>query len=103
MSIDFKDNEKPIPVNHNHNHSMDSDLISSHLRRFQLGFDWTGMGSRLKEDERNERAIRNLMKLPENWRCINYNSLVLCLLVSACVYLFLPYCQILYSCDVLLI
>ncbi|KAJ0953875.1 hypothetical protein HanRHA438_Chr00c42g0857131 [Helianthus annuus] len=35
------------------------------------------MGSRLKEDERNERAIRNLLKLPENRRCINCNSLVL--------------------------
>ncbi|KAL9995928.1 putative Arf GTPase activating protein [Helianthus debilis subsp. tardiflorus] len=33
------------------------------------------MGSRLKEDERNERAIRNLLKLPENRRCINCNSL----------------------------
>ncbi|KAJ0709972.1 putative Arf GTPase activating protein [Helianthus annuus] len=34
------------------------------------------MGSRLKEDERNERAIRNLLKLPENRRCINCNSLL---------------------------
>ncbi|KAK9071947.1 hypothetical protein SSX86_008378 [Deinandra increscens subsp. villosa] len=33
------------------------------------------MGSRLKEDERNERAVRNLLKLPENRRCINCNSL----------------------------
>ncbi|KAL8209376.1 hypothetical protein R6Q57_006108 [Mikania cordata] len=33
------------------------------------------MGSRLKEDERNERAIRSLLKLPENRRCINCNSL----------------------------
>ncbi|KVI01269.1 Arf GTPase activating protein [Cynara cardunculus var. scolymus] len=33
------------------------------------------MASRLKEDERNERAIRNLLKLPENRRCINCNSL----------------------------
>ncbi|KAI3754264.1 hypothetical protein L1987_54044 [Smallanthus sonchifolius] len=41
----------------------------------KLGFDWTGMGSRLKEDERNERAIRNLLKLPENRRCINCNGL----------------------------
>ncbi|KAD4180290.1 hypothetical protein E3N88_28881 [Mikania micrantha] len=39
------------------------------------GFDLTGMGTRLKEDERNERAIRNLLKLPENRRCINCNSL----------------------------
>ncbi|XP_076889826.1 uncharacterized protein LOC143540728 isoform X2 [Bidens hawaiensis] len=33
------------------------------------------MTSRLKEEERNERAIRNLLKLPENRRCINCNSL----------------------------
>lgn len=33
------------------------------------------MASRLKEDERNERTIRNLLKLPENRRCINCNSL----------------------------
>ncbi|XP_071729500.1 uncharacterized protein [Rutidosis leptorrhynchoides] len=33
------------------------------------------MASRLKEDERNERNIRNLMKLAENRRCINCNSL----------------------------
>ncbi|KAK9073782.1 hypothetical protein SSX86_006376 [Deinandra increscens subsp. villosa] len=33
------------------------------------------MGSRMKEDERNERAIRSLLKLPENRRCINCNSL----------------------------
>ncbi|XP_071737241.1 uncharacterized protein [Rutidosis leptorrhynchoides] len=33
------------------------------------------MASRLKEDERNERSIRNLMKLAENRRCINCNSL----------------------------
>lgn len=34
------------------------------------------MGSRMKEDERTEKAIRSLLKLPENRRCINCNSLV---------------------------
>lgn len=29
-----------------------------------------------KEDEKNERIIRGLLKLPENRRCINCNSLV---------------------------
>ncbi|XP_052157036.1 ADP-ribosylation factor GTPase-activating protein AGD5-like isoform X2 [Oryza glaberrima] len=33
------------------------------------------MGSRVKEEERNERAIRALLKLPGNRRCINCNSL----------------------------
>ncbi|KAL7093537.1 hypothetical protein ACP275_11G045900 [Erythranthe tilingii] len=33
------------------------------------------MGSRVKEDEKNERIIRNLLKIPENRRCINCNSL----------------------------
>ncbi|XP_019151567.1 PREDICTED: probable ADP-ribosylation factor GTPase-activating protein AGD14 isoform X1 [Ipomoea nil] len=33
------------------------------------------MAGRLKEDERNERVIRGLLKLPENRRCINCNSL----------------------------
>ncbi|CAA7025456.1 unnamed protein product [Microthlaspi erraticum] len=33
------------------------------------------MGSRMKEDERTEKAIRSLLKLPENRRCINCNSL----------------------------
>ncbi|XP_024005703.1 uncharacterized protein LOC18029661 [Eutrema salsugineum] len=33
------------------------------------------MGSRNKEDERTEKAIRSLLKLPENRRCINCNSL----------------------------
>ncbi|XP_010532839.1 PREDICTED: probable ADP-ribosylation factor GTPase-activating protein AGD14 [Tarenaya hassleriana] len=33
------------------------------------------MASRLKEDEKNERVIRGLLKLPENKRCINCNSL----------------------------
>ncbi|KAI3775505.1 hypothetical protein L1987_50084 [Smallanthus sonchifolius] len=31
--------------------------------------------SRLKEEERNEKTIRSLLKLPENRRCINCNSL----------------------------
>lgn len=39
-----------------------------------LGFQ-TEMGSR-KEEERNEKIIRGLMKLPPNRRCINCNSLV---------------------------
>jgi hypothetical protein len=34
------------------------------------------MGSRVKEDERNEKIIRGLLKLPGNRRCINCNSLV---------------------------
>ncbi|GER26273.1 Arf-GAP domain and FG repeats-containing protein [Striga asiatica] len=33
------------------------------------------MANRLKEDEKNERIIRNLLKLPENRRCINCDSL----------------------------
>ncbi|KAF8715698.1 hypothetical protein HU200_026640 [Digitaria exilis] len=33
------------------------------------------MGSRVKEEERNEKIIRGLLKLPENRRCINCNSL----------------------------
>ncbi|OMO58062.1 Arf GTPase activating protein [Corchorus olitorius] len=33
------------------------------------------MASRLKEDEKNERIIRGLLKQPENRRCINCNSL----------------------------
>ncbi|CAN1331239.1 Probable ADP-ribosylation factor GTPase-activating protein AGD14 [Linum perenne] len=33
------------------------------------------MASRVKEDEKNERTIRGLLKLPENRRCINCNSL----------------------------
>ncbi|XVE98208.1 hypothetical protein REPUB_Repub03eG0085800 [Reevesia pubescens] len=33
------------------------------------------MASRVKEDEKNERIIRGLLKLPENRRCINCNSL----------------------------
>lgn len=34
------------------------------------------MANRMKEDEKNERIIRGLLKLPENRRCINCNSLV---------------------------
>jgi hypothetical protein len=34
------------------------------------------MASRMKEDERNERIIRGLLKLPANKRCINCNNLV---------------------------
>ncbi|XP_054786560.1 probable ADP-ribosylation factor GTPase-activating protein AGD14 isoform X2 [Prosopis cineraria] len=33
------------------------------------------MANRLKEDEKNERIIRGLLKLPANRRCINCNSL----------------------------
>ncbi|XP_057468091.1 probable ADP-ribosylation factor GTPase-activating protein AGD14 isoform X2 [Actinidia eriantha] len=33
------------------------------------------MANRVKEDEKNERTIRNLLKLPDNRRCINCNSL----------------------------
>ncbi|KAF2286884.1 hypothetical protein GH714_034649 [Hevea brasiliensis] len=34
------------------------------------------MANRVKEDEKNERIIRGLLKLSENRRCINCNSLV---------------------------
>jgi len=34
------------------------------------------MGSRVKEDEKNEMIIRRLLKLPENKRCINCGSQV---------------------------
>jgi hypothetical protein len=34
------------------------------------------MAGRVKEDEKNEKIIRSLLKLPENKRCINCNSLV---------------------------
>ncbi|KAL1220005.1 putative ADP-ribosylation factor GTPase-activating protein AGD14 [Cardamine amara subsp. amara] len=33
------------------------------------------MANRVKEDEKNEKIIRSLLKLPENKRCINCNSL----------------------------
>jgi hypothetical protein len=34
------------------------------------------MASRMKEDEKNERIIRGLLKLPANKRCINCTNLV---------------------------
>ena len=37
---------------------------------------WPAMASRVKEDEKNERVIRGLLKLPANKRCINCNNLV---------------------------
>jgi hypothetical protein len=37
--------------------------------------DPAAMGSRVKEDERHERIIRGLLKLPANKRCINCNNL----------------------------
>lgn len=40
------------------------------------------MANRVKEDEKNERIIRGLLKLPENRRCINCNSLVCHALLS---------------------
>lgn len=39
------------------------------------------MANRVKEDEKNERIIRGLLKLAENRRCMNCNSLV-CYLFS---------------------
>lgn len=55
-------------------------FLSLWFRLQFLGFlcFWFGiseMGSR-KEEERNEKIIRGLMKLPPNRRCINCNSLV---------------------------
>ncbi|KAF8400763.1 hypothetical protein HHK36_014063 [Tetracentron sinense] len=45
------------------------------------------MANRMKEDEKNERIIRGLLRLPENRRCINCNSLVVTLLrvLPACL------------------
>lgn len=37
---------------------------------------WKEMARKMKEDEKMERAIRSLLKLPENRRCINCNSIV---------------------------
>jgi hypothetical protein len=34
------------------------------------------MGSRMKEDERHEMVIRKLLKMPQNKRCINCDSVV---------------------------
>lgn len=39
-------------------------------------FSSEAMANRVKEDEKNERIIRNLLKLADNRRCINCNSLV---------------------------
>ncbi|RRT72377.1 hypothetical protein B296_00034602 [Ensete ventricosum] len=33
------------------------------------------MANRVKEDEKNEKIIRGLLKLPTNRRCINCNNL----------------------------
>ncbi|KAK8597827.1 hypothetical protein V6N13_095224 [Hibiscus sabdariffa] len=56
-----------------------SDKASSRksLKQFLFLFDSRKgvMASRVKEDERNERIIRGLLKQPENRRCINCNSL----------------------------
>ncbi|MQL89510.1 hypothetical protein Taro_022070 [Colocasia esculenta] len=44
----------------------------------ESSFGWGvrgGMANRMKEDERNEKIIRGLLKLPANRRCINCNSL----------------------------
>jgi len=41
------------------------------------------MANRLKEDEKNERIIRGLLKHTENRRCINCNSLVLFLTATS--------------------
>ncbi|RRT52720.1 hypothetical protein B296_00003686, partial [Ensete ventricosum] len=50
------------------------------------------MASRVKEDEKNERIIRGLLKLPANRRCINCNSLVLLLIsISSSLFLRHPY------------
>lgn len=46
---------------------------------YSIGFwyiEEVWMANRLKEDEKNERIIRGLLKLQENRRCINCNSLV---------------------------
>ncbi|KAF3635496.1 putative protein VERNALIZATION INSENSITIVE 3-like [Capsicum annuum] len=44
------------------------------LRREVIAVSCEEMANR-REDERNERTIRNLLKLPDNRRCINCNSL----------------------------
>ncbi|KAL5836015.1 hypothetical protein ACOSQ4_015512 [Xanthoceras sorbifolium] len=46
--------------------------VSSLLRR---PIQEVGMANRLKEEEKNERIIRGLLKLADNRRCINCNSL----------------------------
>ena len=45
-------------------------------RVWRRGANPAAMGSRVKEDERHERIIRGLLKLPANKRCINCNNLV---------------------------
>lgn len=61
-----------------------------------------------KEDEKNERIIRNLLKLPENRRCINCNSLVCCfffrfIFFASILYLYSSYVigksSVIYGCD----
>lgn len=47
------------------------------LGKFDLiWFDLCAEMSSKKEEERNEKIIRGLMKLPPNRKCINCNSLV---------------------------
>lgn len=47
------------------------------------------MASRLKEDEKNEKMIRGLSKLPANRRCINCNSQVVLLSFSGLAFILL--------------
>ncbi|KAF6172903.1 hypothetical protein GIB67_035457 [Kingdonia uniflora] len=54
-----------------HHHQLNQHSNSAKI----TGFDLRRMANRMKEDEKNERAIRNLLKLPKNRRCINCNSL----------------------------
>lgn len=66
-------------------------------------FVFVAMGSR-KEEERNEKIIRGLMKLPPNRRCINCNGLVngsffFVFSLSWCYWIwffiqFVPFCQL---------
>lgn len=51
-------------------------LISSSVFAFVFKCRKGVMAGRVKEDEKNERIIRGLLKQPENRRCINCNSLV---------------------------
>ena len=50
---------------------LDVQIVAAYFCETTLG----KMGSR-KEDVKNEAIIRRLLKLPENKRCINCNSLV---------------------------
>ncbi|KAK8602207.1 hypothetical protein V6N12_052021 [Hibiscus sabdariffa] len=54
-----------------------NSLIKKRLHNPFFVFDSRkrAMASRVKEDEKNERIIRGLLKQPENRRCINCNSL----------------------------